>query len=145
MEGTNGIIQSIDGVISVSPETPLYENVLEALQNDGTFGTLVDLVTTLELEDLLTKLTEEGITIFAPTDEAFEKLPKGLLEEMSPEEQKNLIARHIIAEKLDIDGLNGPLDTMNDETINLVFLQFYVTFKYILTHTIIFLLGAKRL
>ena len=138
MEGTNGIIQSIDGVISVSPETPLYENVLEALQNDGTFGTLVDLVTTLELEDLLTKLTEEGITIFAPTDEAFEKLPKGLLEEMSPEEQKNLIARHIIAEKLDIDGLNGPLDTMNDETINLVFLQFYVTFKYILTHTIIF-------
>lgn len=138
MEGTNGIIQSIDGVISVSPETPLYENVLEALQNDGTFGTLVDLVTTLELEDLLTKLTEEGITIFAPTDEAFEKLPKGLLEEMSPEEQKNLIARHIIAEKLDIDGLNGPLDTMNDETINLVFLPFYVTLKYILSHTIIF-------
>ena len=121
MMATNGIIHSIDGVISDSSETPLYENVFEALQNDGNFGTLVDLVTTLELEDSLTKLSEEGMTIFAPTDEAFEKLPIGTLEEMSPEQQKNLILRHLIAEKIEIDEIPfGPLETLSEEIISLV-------------------------
>ena len=63
---SNGVIHVIDKVL-MPPG-----NLVEILEADGRFGTLV---TAVKLAGLAPVLAEEGdtFTIFAPTDEAFEK------------------------------------------------------------------------
>ena len=53
------------------------------------FKTLVKLVTDLGLVDTLKKAKE--VTVFAPTDEAFDKLPKGTLDKLSKEQAKKIV------------------------------------------------------
>merc|ERR1719268_670753 len=50
------------------------------------FGTLVKLVQDLGLDQTLR--TARGVTVFAPTDDAFAKLPAGTLESLSTEQAK---------------------------------------------------------
>merc|ERR1712126_161853 len=61
-------------------------DVVDIAVGAGTFTTLVKLVTDLGLVDTLKDA--EALTIFAPSDEAFAKLPKDLLAGLTPEEAK---------------------------------------------------------
>ncbi|MFN2304557.1 MAG: fasciclin domain-containing protein [Anaerolineales bacterium] len=71
----NGVIHVIDNVLL--PPEPLG-SIVEIAIEDGRFTTLVN---ALQAADLVGTLAGEGpFTVFAPTDEAFAKLPEGTLE-----------------------------------------------------------------
>ena len=55
----------------------------------GNFKTLVKLVQDLGLEQTLRNA--RGVTVFAPTDDAFAKLPAGTLESLSTEQAKKIV------------------------------------------------------
>merc|ERR1711879_1006671 len=61
----------------------------------GSFTTLVKLVGDLGLVETLKGV--EAATVFAPSDDAFAKLPEGTLESLTPEQAKAIVARHVIA------------------------------------------------
>jgi uncharacterized surface protein with fasciclin (FAS1) repeats len=69
---SNGIIHVIDAVIVPQPD------IVEVAVADGRFTTLA---AALEAADLIETLKGEGpFTVFAPTDDAFAKLPEGTVE-----------------------------------------------------------------
>jgi transforming growth factor-beta-induced protein len=73
----NGIIHVIDAVLLPPPPKP---NLLERLKSDGRFNTLV---TALEVAELDSVVATGGIfTLFAPTDDAFAKVPADALADL---------------------------------------------------------------
>ena len=76
--------------------------IVEVAQGAGTFETLVAAVTAA---DLVETLSGEGpFTVFAPTDAAFAKLPKGTVEELVKPENKqkliNILTYHVVPKKV---------------------------------------------
>jgi len=67
----------------------------------GSFGTLVQAVKAAGLVDVLKG--EGPFTVFAPTDEAFAKLPAGTLESLLADKEKlaQILKYHVVAGKLD--------------------------------------------
>ncbi|HYE61408.1 MAG TPA: fasciclin domain-containing protein [Phycisphaerales bacterium] len=82
---TNGVIHVIDSVI-----LPSDKNIVETAAAAGSFTTLASL---LEKAGLVDALKGEGpFTVFAPTDEAFAKLPKETVESLLKPENKDKLA-----------------------------------------------------
>lgn len=85
-------------------------DILDTLINDGRFTTLV---TAINRTSLMQGLMEPAsITLFAPTDEAFSKLPSGTMGTLldNPPELTQLLTYHIIADRIpanDISRLNS--------------------------------------
>ena len=74
------------GGAEMSPE----KTIVETRRLQRAFSTLVAAV---KAADLVEMLSSEGpFTVFAPTDEAFEKLPKGTLESLLKPENKEKLA-----------------------------------------------------
>ncbi|MCK6486483.1 MAG: fasciclin domain-containing protein [Phycisphaerae bacterium] len=85
IECSNGVIHIIDSVI-----LPSDKNIVATAQAAGTFKTLIAALTAA---DLATALQGDGpFTVFAPTDEAFAKLPKGTLDSLLKSENKEKLA-----------------------------------------------------
>ena len=83
------------------------------------FTTLLKIVTDLGLVDTLKEA--EAVTIFAPPDEAFEKLPDGTIDSLTTEEAREIVLRHVVNSKvLAADVATGPVETMGGEVIDLV-------------------------
>ncbi|CAE7578018.1 unnamed protein product [Symbiodinium necroappetens] len=82
---SNGTIHVIDSVI-----LPESSNVVETAQSAGTFNTLIAAAKAAGLADFL--MNEGPITVFAPTDEAFAKLPTGTVESLLKPENKGKLA-----------------------------------------------------
>lgn len=86
--------------------------IVEVVSNDKQFKTLAK---ALEAAGLVDTLKGEGpFTVFAPTDEAFAKLPKGTLEDLLKPENKNkltnILTYHVTPGKVmaeDVVKLNG--------------------------------------
>jgi transforming growth factor-beta-induced protein len=75
VKAPNGIIHVIGAVLIPPPPQP---NLIEALENDGRFKTLL---AALDIAGLTDTVATGGVfTIFAPTDEAFAALPPGTLD-----------------------------------------------------------------
>ncbi len=77
-------------------------NIVETAKSTGTFKTLV---AALGAADKAEMLQEDGpYTVFAPTDEAFAKLPKGTVETLLKPENKEklgkILAYHVISGKV---------------------------------------------
>jgi uncharacterized surface protein with fasciclin (FAS1) repeats len=75
------------------------ENIVETAVAAGTFKTLAEALTAA---DLVATLQEPGpFTVFAPTDTAFAKLPKGTVENLLKPENKAALQRvlqyHVVA------------------------------------------------
>lgn len=68
VQADNGIIHAIDKVLI----PPSYFNIVETAQADGRFNTLVAAVVEADLVETLA--TTQGLTVFAPTDDAFADL-----------------------------------------------------------------------
>ena len=79
-------------------------NVVDVAKANGNFETLLKILSELEfpgtvgprsmtLVDIL-KMQRE-VTIFAPNDEAFAKLPEGTLESLTNEQKLTIVSRHI--------------------------------------------------
>ncbi len=93
---SNGIIHVIDAVLL--PKEDIVDTAIE----DGRFTTLV---AALQAADLVETLKGEGpFTVFAPTDDAFAKLPAGTVESLLlPENKQQLIdilLYHVVAGKV---------------------------------------------
>jgi transforming growth factor-beta-induced protein len=93
INASNGVIHVIDSVIL--PRKDIVDTAIAA----GSFKTLVAAVQAAGLVDTLKG--EGPFTVFAPTDEAFAKLPAGTVEELvKPENKDKLVAiltYHVVA------------------------------------------------
>ncbi|MFX0096974.1 MAG: fasciclin domain-containing protein [Candidatus Hodarchaeota archaeon] len=106
------------------------KNIVETAIEAGSFKTLVKAVQTAGLVDTLSK--KGPFTVFAPTDEAFAKLPKGTVEGLLQNKQQltNVLTYHVVAGKVmskDVAGLRSAktlqgqeisIDTSNGVRIN---------------------------
>jgi len=102
---SNGVIHVIDSVI-----LPSEKNIVDVAKGAGTFNTLLAAAKAAGLVDALTG--DEALTVFAPTDAAFKKLPAGTVENLLKPENKNQLAAilkyHIIAGRVYAkDAVNG--------------------------------------
>ena len=88
------------------------QNIVEIAAGNETFSTLV---AALQAGDLVETLQGDGpFTVFAPTDEAFAKLPEGTLENLLKPENKDqlvsVLTYHVVAGKVmakDVAGLDS--------------------------------------
>lgn len=89
--------------------------VATAASNNPLLSTLVTAVGAADLGDTLNGL--EGATVFAPTNEAFEKIPEedltALLEDK--EALSAILTQHVIPERIEIDDLSGEYPTANED------------------------------
>merc|ERR1719166_125552 len=127
---SNGVIHVIDNVIVGAPEpapepAPVEEvaevgDVVDVAVGNGAFTTLVKIVSDLGLVETLKGV--EAVTIFAPSDDAFAKLPEGTLESLTPEQAKAIVARHVVAgaSVYASDVATGDVETFGGETVGLV-------------------------
>lgn len=104
---------------SFSPEeaTQSDDDIVQVAVNAGSFNTLA---AALKAADLVETLQGEGpFTVFAPTDEAFAKLPAGTVENLlKPENKDKLVAiltYHVVAGKVMAGDL---LNATEAKTVN---------------------------
>ena len=96
LNAPNGVIQAIDAVLipPMEPEGPV--TLVDLLEADGRFTTLL---TALELTGLTGALEgDDALTVFAPTDDAFAALPEGTLEALigDPDALTEILLYHVV-------------------------------------------------
>lgn len=93
--------------------------VATAAGNNKDLSTLVSAVTEAELADTLN--SAENVTVFAPTNEAFEKLPKDDLDAVMADKKMltDILTYHVVDEKVSPDklGTDGPFNTLQGEKL----------------------------
>ena len=82
---SNGVIHVVNTVIK-----PSFDNIVTTADKAGSFKTLIAAAKAAGLVDVLSG--EGPLTVFAPTDEAFSKLPPGTLEMLLKPENKDTLA-----------------------------------------------------
>lgn len=95
--------------------TQAEENIVSIASGNDNFSTLVQAV---QAADLVETLQEEGpFTVFAPTNQAFAKLPDGVVDFLLQPENKDLLVDvltyHVVAGEVTSDQLEtGTVDTL---------------------------------
>jgi len=110
---TNGVIHVIDSVIlPPAEEAAAPGTIVDVAVADGRFTTLVAAVQAAGLAETLSG--EGPFTVFAPTDDAFAKLPAGTLDELLKPESKqaltDILFYHVASGKVsaaDVMGLTS--------------------------------------
>lgn len=114
---TNGVIHVIDTVI-----LPVDKDIVATASEAGSFGTLL---AAAKAAGLVETLQSAGpFTVFAPTDEAFAKLPKGTVEDLLKPENKGKLASiltyHVLPGRLYADqvGKTPTAATVNGQSVS---------------------------
>merc|ERR1711994_903283 len=120
---SNGVIHIIDKVIlpatAGTVEKEALGDVVDIAVGAGAFTTLVKIVSDLELVDTLKGA--KALTVFAPSDDAFAKLPTGTLESLTPAQAKEIVLRHVVTAKVPAAAVaTGPVETIGGEVIDLI-------------------------
>lgn len=123
-EKTTVPVTTVTTVKTVAPATPAAGmNIIETLEADGRFTTLVSL---LEASELDANLSAPGpFTVFAPTDTAFTKLPGGTIDAFLKDPQayylKKLLLYHVVNKKLMTADMMrvGSIDTAIGKSIQI--------------------------
>jgi len=92
------------------------KNIVEVATSAGQFKTLVAAVKAAGLADTLSG--PGPFTVFAPTDEAFAKLPKGTVEELMKPENKKKLAGILTYHVVDGKVMAADVKTMEAKTVN---------------------------
>lgn len=102
VNGPNGYLHIIDSAL-LPPEKAT--TLLDTLKNDGRFTTLVAALEATGLDAALTGV--DPLTIFAPTDEAFSKLPAGTVGSLleNPEALSKILLYHVVSGDRDLANL----------------------------------------
>ncbi len=112
INASNGIIHVIDTVL-------LPKDILETAEVAGQFNTLLQALKTANLEQALTDI-EKPITLFAPTDKAFGKLPAGtlrsLLQPANRSQLQDILKYHVVGAKITLNRIQ-PV-TLQEQTVN---------------------------
>jgi transforming growth factor-beta-induced protein len=106
-EEGNATATASPGEGSPTATGPVAGDIVDAAIEDGRF---VDLVAALDAAGLTETLKGEGpFTVFAPTDEAFDKLPEGELEALLEDTPAltRILEYHVVPEELMIEDLAG--------------------------------------
>ena len=89
-----------------SKENMLTKDIIETAKAEGMFSILINAVQAAELTDALK--SKSPVTLFAPTDEAFAKLPEDVLDDLLKPENKsklrNLLKHHLTAGIVPLKG-----------------------------------------
>jgi len=94
-------------------------DVVDVAVAAGSFTTLVKIVSDLGLAQTLKDA--KAVTIFAPSDDAFAKLPAGTLESLTADQAKAIILRHVVAAKVPAAAVQtGRVKTLGGEYIKLI-------------------------
>ena len=116
IETSNGIIHVIDKVM-----LPATQTIPEVAQSAGTFKTLLAAAQAAGLAEVLG--SEGPFTVFAPTDEAFGKLPAGTVESLLKKENLDQLASilkyHVLAGRVDSAAAAkaGEAKTLQGQTV----------------------------
>ncbi len=104
IETSNGVIHVIDSVLLPPAEEAAMEkmDIVDTAVADGRFTTLA---AALQAAGLVETLKGEGpFTVFAPTDDAFAKLPAGTIDELLKPESKqaltDILLYHVVSGKV---------------------------------------------
>ncbi len=83
-----------------SQATTASNNIVETAVSAGSFNTLVAAVQAADLAEVLAG--DGPYTVFAPTDEAFAKLPAGTVEALiaNPDKLREILLYHVVAGKV---------------------------------------------
>jgi transforming growth factor-beta-induced protein len=115
---SNGVIHVIDQVI-----LPSSKNIVETAQSAKSFNTLLTAATKAGLADTLAN--GGPFTVFAPTDEAFAKLPDGTIENLLKPENRaqlaNILKYHVIPGRVySTDAVKaGQAKTLTDQRVTI--------------------------
>lgn len=95
------------------------EPVATAASANPLLGTLVDAVTAAGLGDTLN--SQEAITVFAPTDDAFAEIPKKDLNALlgKPEQLGGILTHHVVEGRVAPEDLSGEFDTLAGDTLTI--------------------------
>merc|ERR1711992_335292 len=122
VQASNGAIHVIDSVILPAPapaRSAPVGDVVDVAVGAGSFKTLVKIVSDLGLVDTLKNA--EALTVFAPSDDAFAKLPAGTLESLTADQAKEIVLRHVVTAKVPAAAVTtGDVATIGGELIRLV-------------------------
>lgn len=119
--GTAAILLSLVSSPLRADTTPAANDIVVVAASAGSFKTLVAAV---KAADLVGTLQGTGpFTVFAPTDEAFAKLPPGTVEMLlKPENKEKLVAvltYHVVPGKvMAVDVKTGTVKTVNGQSLN---------------------------
>merc|ERR1711957_108167 len=116
----NGVVHIIDGVL-LQPSGPSGDNIAELAAANPDLSTLI---TALKAADLVGTLSGEGpFTVFAPTNEAFAKLPVGVLDNLLKPQNKaelvDLLTYHVGLGNLTFRNIYGKEGVPSVEGSNL--------------------------
>jgi uncharacterized surface protein with fasciclin (FAS1) repeats len=96
------IILSTALALSMGASGALAANIVETAKGAGTFSTLLAAAEAAGLAEALA--TGKDLTVFAPTDDAFKKLPAGTVEDLLKPENKAKLAAvlsyHVVGSKI---------------------------------------------
>eukprot|EP00588_Corethron_pennatum_P004149 CAMPEP_0194300102 /NCGR_PEP_ID=MMETSP0169-20130528/61070_1 /TAXON_ID=218684 /ORGANISM="Corethron pennatum, Strain L29A3" /LENGTH=949 /DNA_ID=CAMNT_0039050241 /DNA_START=171 /DNA_END=3018 /DNA_ORIENTATION=+ len=117
---SNGIVHVIDTVLT--PPEPLG-NIVEVASSLDDFSILVQAVVYANLTEALSSSTENGLTVFAPTNDAFEDLLKTLgvdsIEKVPKEDVANILTYHVLGKEVFRRDLeDGSVETLNGQDID---------------------------
>lgn len=96
------------------PDPEPQANLAEVMASDDDFSTLVSIVP----QGLLDALETSELTVFAPTNDAFDEIPSEVLESLTPEDIELIITYHLVEgttlaadvpEQTDIESVQGEL------------------------------------
>merc|ERR1711994_501611 len=97
--GSGSIVHVVEKVL---PAVGKDDNIAAVLTKDGRFGTLLAAVGAAGLAGAVS--TTDGLTVFAPTDDAFAKIPADALQSLLLPENKgaltDILTRHVVPEPL---------------------------------------------
>jgi len=113
---TNGVAHIIDGVLlppqsvpTPQPPKPAAPNLVQVCESTPNLSILTAALVAADLTDTLSDASKK-FTVFAPTDDAFNALPAGVLDDlMKPENKKQLadiLTYHVLAEEVKAADLN---------------------------------------
>merc|ERR1711994_478215 len=130
--GSGSIVHVVEKVL---PTVGAGDNIAAVLTADGRFGTLLAAVTAADLAGAVS--TTDGLTVFAPTDDAFAKIPASALQSLLLPENKgaltDILTRHVVAEPIFSEGICwktyktlSPKATLSTELYKLRRGRFYV-------------------
>ncbi|WP_425283601.1 fasciclin domain-containing protein [Methyloceanibacter stevinii] len=110
-------------LFTVSAANAMSKDIVDTAAGAGQFKTLVAAVKAAGLVDTLKG--DGPFTVFAPTDEAFAKLPDGTVDDLlKPENKDKLVAiltYHVVPGKImsgDISGKATEVKTVQGDTLN---------------------------
>ena len=100
-----------DGLKPIPNQPTAAKDLVSTLKASGNYRTLIIVIGKVGLENLgLKKNSKEQITLFAPNDAAFAKLPKEQFEALmkDPQKMKNLLLVHAVKGKVTVADLLVP-------------------------------------